>query len=92
MHGAIEDHGRAHAGKRQGTNEGYGLPVPVRHRRPAALATARPPAASGHLDCGAGFVDEDQSQGVEVGLQVEPVPSAPQDIRPLLFACVSGFF
>ena len=49
VHGAIEDHGGAHAGKSQGTDEGCGLPVPVRHRRPAALATARSPAASGHL-------------------------------------------
>jgi hypothetical protein len=33
-----------------------------------------------------------EMQRIEIGLDVEPGPPAPQDVRPLLLAGVCGFF
>lgn len=35
VHGAVEQHGRGHAGQAEGAGENRGLPVSVRHRQPA---------------------------------------------------------
>jgi len=66
--------------------------MPVGHRGPATLAAPRPTIAPGHLSRGPRLVDKDQPLGVEVGLGLEPGPTTTQNVRPLLFAGVGGFF
>ncbi len=62
------------------------------YRRAASFTPRRPTAQPGHLGAGPGLIDEHQALGIEIRLQVEPSPPPAQDIRPLLFACVRGFF
>jgi len=66
--------------------------MPMRYWCPTALATERPTAQPGHLGRGASLVDKDQAFGIKVGLKLEPRPSALQNVRPLLLACVRRFF
>lgn len=67
MHGAVEDHRRAHAFEPERADEGGRLPMPVRDRGAAAGAMHRAAIAPGHLGRGAGLVDEHQPFGVEIG-------------------------
>ena len=62
------------------------------HRCPATLAAWRTAVTPCHLGRCTGFVDKDQTFGLQVGLSLEPGLPAPQNVRPLLFACVRGFF
>lgn len=66
--------------------------MPMRYWCPAPLATECSAAQPGHLGRGASLVDKDQAFGIEVGLKIEPGPSALQNVRPLLLACVRRFF
>ena len=66
--------------------------MPVRDRRAAALATPGAAAQARHLGGGTGFIDEDQPDGVEVRLGVEPGLPADGDVRSLLLAGVCCFY
>jgi len=92
VHGAVEQHGRGHALEPERADEGGRLPVAVRHRRPAALAARRAAITAGHLGRGAGLVDEDQPLRLQIGLGLEPAQTPAQNVSPLLFAGVRGFF
>ena len=92
MHGAVEHHGRGHALEPERADEGGGLPVPMGHRRPATLAPWRPAITPRHLGRGAGLIDEDQPLRLQIGLGLEPGPATPQNVNPMLFAGVRGFF
>ena len=39
MHGAVEHHGCGHSAQPERAGEGGGFPVPMRHRRPAAMSS-----------------------------------------------------
>ena len=43
---------------------------------------------SGHLDAGAGLVDDDQALGIEVQLAVEPCTTPRKDVGTLLLRCM----
>ena len=66
--------------------------MPVRDRRPTALAARRPAVTPGHLGRGSGLVDEHQPLRLQIGLGLEPGPPTTQNVSPLLFAGVRGFF
>ena len=84
-------HGRGHAVQAKRDDEGGGLPVTMGHRGTAPLAAPCPAIAPRHLGRGAGLVDEDQTLGVEIGLRLEPCPTATRNVRALLLAGVRGF-
>ncbi len=92
MHGAVEHHGRGHALETERADEGCRLPVPVGHRRPAALAAPCPAMAPRHLGRGPGLVDEHQPLGLQIRLDLEPILPTMQNVRALLLAGVRGFF
>ncbi len=92
VHRPVEHHGRGHPLETERADEGGGLPMPVGHRRPAALAAPRPAVAPRHLGRGPGFIDEDQPLGFEIGLSLEPVLPTTHNVRALLLAGVRGFF
>jgi len=69
-----------------------GLPVPVRYRGPAALATQCASAQSRHLGGRTGLVDEHQPVGIEIELAVEPEPSGDQHVFAFLLGGVCGLF
>jgi len=92
MHGTIEHHGCRHAAGSQGADEGGGLPVAVRHRRPATLATPGASATASHLGRRPRLIDEHQAIGIQFRLEFEPSLPPPQDVRTLLLAGVRGFF
>ena len=55
----------------------------------AAAATAM---RSSHIGRGPGLIDEHKALGIEIELRLEPGLAALQDVRPILFAGVCGFF
>ena len=92
MHGPIEHHGRDHTVEPECADEGCCLPMAMGHRRPTTLAAWRTAVAPCHLGRRTGFVDKDKTIWLQIGLSFEPVLPTHQDVRPLLFACVRGFF
>ena len=73
------------------TDEGCGLPVPMRYGCAAATPARSPAASSRHLGGGACFIDEDELLRVEVGLGFDPGAPASQHVRALLLAGVRRF-
>jgi hypothetical protein len=92
VHGAVEDHRCGHALQPERTDEGGRLPMPMRHRRPAAFTAPRATITPGHLGRCPGLVDEDQSLRFQIGLGLEPGPPTTLNVSALLFAGVRGFF
>ena len=92
MHGPVKDHGRGHALKSQRADEGGRLPMAMGHRCPAAFAAWRAAIAPRHLGRGPSFIDEYEAFWLQLGLGLEPCLPAAQNISPLLFAGVRGFF
>jgi hypothetical protein len=66
--------------------------VPMRDRCPAPLAAGRSSTQPRHLRRGAGFVDEDQTVGIEVWLCVEPDFAGSLYVGTLLFARMRRLF
>ena len=92
VHRPVEQHGGTQACQAQAGGECRGLPMAVRDGGPAAHPPLGSAPQAGHLGRSAGLVDEDQLLGIEIGLGVEPGLAAGDDIRPLLFGGVRGFF
>ena len=92
MHGAVEHHGRGHALQPERADEGGRLPVPVGDRCATPFAAQRAAVAPGHLGRGPGLVDKDEPFRLQIGLGFEPRLAPVQDVSPLLFAGVRGFF
>jgi hypothetical protein len=86
VHRAVDDHRRRHAPEAQRGDEGGGLPVAVRDRRPTPSAAGRAPAQPRHPGAGAGLVDEDKAARVELGLRLELGQPSRLNIRALLLA------
>ncbi len=92
MHRPLQDHGGGKAIDAQTGGEGGCLPMSMRDRGTAALATLRAAAQAGHLGRGSGFIDEHQPAGIEIGLLDEPSQPARRDVRSVLLGGVRGFF
>ena len=92
IHGPVEDHRGGETAEAQAGGEGGGLPVPMRHRGPTALATGRAAVATRHLGRGAGLVDEDQLLGVQIELAVEPGLACVLHVGALLLSGIRRLF
>jgi hypothetical protein len=64
----------------------------VRHADPRPFTPPAAAMAAGRVGRCPGLVDEDEAFGVEIGLAVEPVPPALQDVRAVLLGGVRGLF
>jgi hypothetical protein len=62
--------------------------MPMQDRRSTPFALGRPTSKPYHLGIRSGFVDEDQSIGIKLGLTVEPVLAASLDVRAHLLGRV----
>jgi len=91
-HRAIDDEGRGDAVLAQPGQEGENLPVPPGHSADEASAAFGAPAQPRHVGRGPGFIEEDQSGRVEIGLCRNPGGARRGDVRPLLLAGVHDFF
>jgi hypothetical protein len=76
----------------QGSQEGHGFPVPLRHIGLQPFAFPAPAADRRHVGLGPGLIDEDQSRGGNQGLIFLPPIASSGDVRPLPFAGVICFF
>lgn len=76
-----QDHECGHAVQAERAHKRRGLPVPVRHRDPAPLASWSTTTEPCHLCVGAAFIHKDQPPRVELGLVVELGLSAPRHVR-----------
>jgi hypothetical protein len=64
----------------------------MRHADPEPFATRAAAAAARHVGRGPGLVDEDEAFGIEIGLTVEPVLPALQDVGAVLLAGMRRLF
>jgi hypothetical protein len=64
----------------------------MRHGGSAAFAAPSSSIAPGHLGRSTRFINEHQPLRLKINLGIEPGLPAAQDIRPLLFGGVRGFF
>ena len=62
------------------------------HLRHQALAADRPPVLAGHVRLGPGFIDEDQSIGIDITLMALPPFALAPDVGPILLRGVQSFF
>ena len=92
MYRPVEQHGRGPALEAERADAGGRLPMPVRHRRLAALAARCPAITPCHLGRGPGLIDEHQPFGFQIRLGLEPGLPPTQNVRALLLAGVRGFF
>jgi len=72
---AVEDHGRRQAGEAEASDEGRGLPMPLRDAGAQPLALGRPAMEARHVGRRPSLIDEDETLWIEFGLVVEPVPA-----------------
>ena len=84
--------GRDHAVEGEPADEGRGLPMAVRNRGAAPLASGRASIQAGHLGRRPAFIDEDEAPGLEVGLGVEPGLSPARYVRSTLLGGVRRLF
>lgn len=72
--------------------EGHGLPVPVRRAAAQALASGSPASKRRHVCFQTGFVDEDQTAGIDPVLVAPPPVPLACHVRPGLLASQDRFF
>src|SRR5687768_6143318 len=70
----------------QSGQEGHGLPAAVGRLAWQALSARRPSAQRRHVGLGPGFVDEDQTAGIDAPLVGHPLQPSPRYIRPVALA------
>jgi hypothetical protein len=66
--------------------------VTMRDFADQAFAAWSPAAQPRHFGRGAGFVDEDQSVGIELGLMLGPCRSRCSNVRSILLGRPNAFF
>ena len=88
----IEQARRFDAVVAQRGEEGRGLPAAMRNLVDETLALRRPAAQAGHVGLGPGFVDEDQSPGIDEALIGAPSSAVAAYVRAILLACDEGLF
>ena len=92
VHGPIDGHGRHHAIKCQVANKGRRLPMAMRNRGAAALASRCATILSGHLGRCAAFIDKNEARRVEIGLGFEPSLTLQCYVRTILLGSVRCLF
>ena len=90
--GPVEQAGRVDAVVAQGGKESRGLPLALRDLVDEALSLRRPAAQAGHIGLGPGFIDEDQSPGVDEPLIGSPSFAVAAYVRAILLARDKGLF
>jgi hypothetical protein len=91
-HRAVDGHGGDDAVGGEAADEGRGLPMAVRDRSAAALASGRAAIHTGHLGRRPAFIDEDEALGIEVGLSIDPGVPPARYVGPVLFSGVRRLF
>lgn len=76
----------------QASGERGRLPVPVRNRRPASLASRGTPVKARHLCVGSCLVDKDKAVRIKIELTFEPCLTGGVYITASLFCRVRGLF
>ena len=89
---AVEDAGRVDPVVTERGNEGHGAPVSERSLGIERLATSAPTMGPRHVGLGPGFINEDQTFGIEPALNPLPERTLARDVRAILFTCEQGFF
>ncbi len=99
VHGAVNHHRHAQPIEAQSGDERRGLPVAVRHWRPAALcghagapswSWRRSPLSLGPMAFQWLTIDEDEPRRIEIGLELEPGPALGLHMaRSCSLACVA---
>ena len=92
VHGPVDGHGRHHAIKCQAANKGRRLPMAMRNRGAAALASRCATILSGHLGRCAAFIDKNEARRVEIGLGFEPSLTLQCYVRTILLGSVRCLF
>lgn len=90
--GSVEHAGCGDLVGPQGSDEGQGFPMPVRHFGVQFLPALAAPMGAGHVGFGPGLVDEYQAGGIDFALM--PLPALPLegDVRSILLGGQYGFF
>ena len=89
---AVEDAGRVDSIVTERGNEGHGAPVSEGSLGIERLATSAPTMGPRHVGLGPGFINEDQTFGIEPALNPLPERTLARDVRAILFTCEQGFF
>lgn len=76
----------------QASQDGQGLPVPVRDMRRQAFALRGPAAGSRHVGLDPGFINEDQALGIKPMLMRLPARPEPRHLRAKLLCRHQGLF
>lgn len=92
VHGAIEHHGRNHAGEAQASNKGGCFAMAMRKPHAQSLASGAAAMGAGHVGSRPGFVNEDEPLRYHVCLVVKPDLPLSLDIRAILFYRVASLF
>ena len=92
IHRPIGDHGGDQAVLAEATHEGCRLPVTVGHGTHAAATSRRPATTPHHVRGRPGFVDKDQSLGINPEQVLTPHLTCQLHVGSLLLAGVQGFF
>lgn len=89
---AVQHEGRHDPVVAQPGQEGERLPMAVWHLGEIGLTTRTPTARAGHVGLHPGFIDEDQTLGVDLMLMGFPAGPEPSQFRPILFLGQQCFF
>src|SRR5687767_8542193 len=65
--------------------EGHGVPMAMRNRRPQTLAARRPAPKRRHIRFGPGLVDERQPGRIDQALAADPLPPSARDVGTAAF-------
>src|SRR4029077_21005640 len=76
----------------QSGEESCGLPAAVRNLVDEALSLRRPAAQAGHVGLRPGFIDEDQSPGIDEALIGSPSVAVAADVWAIPLARDQGLF
>lgn len=89
---AIEDAGRGDPVAPQRRQKGHRAPASMWRETCQALALRPPPSQWGHVGLDPGFIDEDETLGIEPGLQRLPASTPAGDRRPAPLKSEQRFF
>lgn len=88
----VDHAGRIDPVTAQRGKEGEGSPFSMGHLRAKSLPAPAAAMGAGHVGLGPGFIDENQTGGIETPLIFTPLRSSPGDPWPILFAGEQAFF
>lgn len=83
---------RVHADLAKASHQRGGLAVAMREAQPQPLAFPAAPLNASHVGGGLGLINEYEAFGIEVDLNVEPVPTLFQDVGTVQLNLVPSRF